>query len=69
MHPLSPLLVPLFGVLVAREMAAFARGRPFGSHVMLRRYADRAGLLLLALLLGVWLARCFGAWDGPVPLE
>jgi len=69
MHPLSPLLVPLFGVLVTAELVGVVRGRAPWDRAALSRHADRAAPLLLALLLGVWLSRCWGAWGGPVPLE
>ena len=69
MHPLSPLLVPLFGLLLAAELVGAVRGRAPWDRAAWRRHADRAAPLLLALLLGVWLARCWGCFAGPVPLE
>jgi Protein of unknown function (DUF2752) len=66
-HPLAPLLVPLLGGFVAYASLAYVRrGRWPGMQGAAAGRMAAAGLLLWALLFGVWIARFYGAFGGPV---
>jgi hypothetical protein len=72
LHPLSPILVPLFGGAVTFTLVDYVRG-PTRRRVMPSWWTSRAATLafsgLLAVLVGVWLARFGGYFGGPVPVE
>lgn len=70
-HPLSPLMTPLLALLVGRAALAYVGFVPPSRPDDARRarWTTRVGLVLLALLLGVWAARFFGAFGGPVPVS
>jgi hypothetical protein len=64
LHPLLPVLMPLGAWLACAELltergAAAPRARQRGVRELF-------GGALVALLLGVWIARFFGAFGGPV---
>jgi hypothetical protein len=65
MHPLWFVVLPALAALGVAECVAFFRIRRWGS-VLEGRFARRVGAVILALLLGVWVARFFGAFGGPV---
>jgi hypothetical protein len=72
LHPLSPVLVPLFGGALALVLFDYVRGpeRPRAVPAWWTSRAATAGFsVLLALLLGVWVARFAGYFGGPVPVE
>jgi hypothetical protein len=73
LHPLSPLLVPIVVVALVGALwepwsqahASEARWRlPRG----VERWQGPAAWALLLLVIGVWLARFWGAFGGPVPI-
>ncbi len=66
-HPLAPVLVPLVAGFFAYGAIAYVRlGRwPATSGKAAGRMAG-AVIVLWVLLLGVWIARFFGAFGGPV---
>lgn len=73
LHPLSPLCVPV-ALVVALEVVLGA-GRT-GRTGFCERWLTRAGLhpdwifgVLSLMLLGVWVARFFGAFGGPVSID
>jgi hypothetical protein len=72
LHPLAPILVPLFGGAVALALIDYVRG-PTRRRVMPAWWTSRAATFafsgLLAVLVGVWLARFAGYFGGPVPVE
>jgi hypothetical protein len=72
LHPLSPVLVPLFGGAMALVLFDYVRGperrRPTPTW-WTSRSATFAFSGLLAVLVGVWLARFAGYLGGPVPVE
>jgi hypothetical protein len=70
-HPLAPLLAPLFAGALAKVLIDYVRGgqpRPAPGW-----WTSRTTTLfasgLLALILGVWVARFAGYFGGPVPVE
>lgn len=68
LHPLWPVVAA--AALLVAAAAAVARvrtGRYGGPWV--RRVVAWGGPLLLALFLVVWVARFFGAFGGPAPIE
>jgi hypothetical protein len=72
LHPLSPVLVPLFGGAVALVLFDYVRG-PERPRAVPAWWTSRTATIafsgLLAVLLGVWLARFAGYFGGPVPVE
>jgi hypothetical protein len=72
LHPLSPVLVPVFGGAMALVLFDYVRG-PERRRPTPRWWTSRAATFafsgLLAVLVGVWLARFAGHLGGPVPVE
>jgi hypothetical protein len=71
-HPLSPVLVPLFGGAMALVLVDYVRGpaqRRWKPAWWTSRAATFAFSGLLTVLVGVWLARFGGYLGGPVPVE
>lgn len=70
-HPLVFVLSPLFVGLVANALFDYVRGT--AARAVAKRgsgpWLGRALWLLLALMLGIWVARFFGAFGGPVPVH
>jgi hypothetical protein len=69
-HPLVFVLAPLFFGALGAAAVSFVRGpAPHSGRAWLTgRAVTAAGWSLLALVLGVWIARFFGAFGGPVPV-
>jgi hypothetical protein len=65
-QPLSPVIVPLAAAFAAHEMLAFVRFGRARPERPLGPWSRRALATLVALLIGVWIARFFGAFGGPV---
>jgi hypothetical protein len=71
LHPLVPLLAPLYFGLIGAAALGYVAG-PERSRRRLRftgRWVNPIAWALLALVFGVWLARFFGAFGGPVPVH
>jgi hypothetical protein len=69
LHPLSPLIVPLATGLIAAQALGYVRtGRALTTTRGPLSFELVAAALAL-LLLGVWLARFFGYFGGPVSLR
>lgn len=65
LHPLSILLVPFAGAIIARQIARYVRtGSALGDP--LPRWIEPVAAGLMVLLLGVWVARWCGFFGGPV---
>jgi hypothetical protein len=71
LHPLSPLIAPLFFALVATAAKTYLEGPPATppAHRMPTRWLNLAAWFLFLLVFGVWVARFFGAFGGPVPVR
>lgn len=73
LHPLSPLCVPLVVVVVLEGVLSAGRaGRIGWSEHLLTRWRLHPDWIFGALslmLLGVWIARFFGAFGGPVSID
>lgn len=71
LHPLSPLLTPLFvGALLTAALGYIAGPeRRLPRLPIPRRFVTPIGWALFALVFGVWLSRFFGAFGGPVPVR
>ena len=68
-HPLAPILVPLVSVYAIASAVSYIRhGTSRLDAALLRPSTNFALGLLLILLLGLWIARFFGAFGGPVPV-
>lgn len=71
-HPLSPVIVPLLAGLFASATWHFVRGPSAVSPPVVAlppRVVNAGAALLFVLVLGVWVARFFGAFGGPVPVR
>ncbi|MFO7181762.1 MAG: DUF2752 domain-containing protein [Pseudomonadota bacterium] len=71
-HPLVPVLAPLVAFVLGAAIVRFVAG----PRVRLPRLfpprhplVTGLGVLLLVAVLGVWAARFFGAFGGPVPVR
>ena len=72
LHPLSPLVVPLVAAGVLWGLSGTSGSSMLHSAArarVVREIADISSVILVALLIGVWIARFFGAFGGPVPVE
>ena len=69
LHPLSPVILPLFATVLASHALRYVRdGAPLGTE-KIPRWLELAMGALAALLLGVWIARFFGFFGGPVSVR
>jgi hypothetical protein len=73
LQPLSPVLVPIAALLSAETLFVYLWQRPNTlSERLLARYRVNSNWLwgiATVLLLGVWAARFFGAFGGPVSIS
>jgi hypothetical protein len=72
LHPLSPALAPLLAWLsskAALDYIGLGSARRRAVSAKTARWTSAFGFALLALLLGVWGARFFGAFGGPVSVS
>jgi hypothetical protein len=71
-HPLVFVLTPLFAYLAARAGYVYVRGgavQTLGERSFwLSRTTTLGSVAVVALVLGVWIARFLGAFGGPVPV-
>jgi len=68
LHPLSLVLVPLAIAVAAVQVARYVRTGSAWNAAPLSRGTELASAALVLLLLGVWVARLFGYFGGPVPV-
>jgi hypothetical protein len=69
LHPLSPVLAPFVAGVLATQSVAYVRtGAAFGTG-RVPRWLEILGAALAVLLLGIWVARFFGYFGGPVSLR
>lgn len=71
LHPLSPVLAPLYLGLLASAALSYLRGpraAPDRSFVSGRLFTALGSVLLVAVF-GLWIARFAGAFGGPVPVK
>jgi len=66
MHPLWFVVIPACGALAIAECVAFTRVHRWGT-VTEHRWVKRLCAAVVVALVGVWIARFFGAFGGPVP--
>ena len=70
LHPLSPIVAPLVALAFGYSAAGWVRGGPSGATKWLEsRWVTRAGVALCVAMVLVWIARFFGAFGGPVPVN
>ena len=68
LHPLSPLIVPLAaGLLLSQGLGYVHKGGALGVGAV-PRSIELLTAALVMLLFGVWIARFFGCFGGPVSL-
>lgn len=68
-HPLAILMVPLLGAYAAAHALSYIRhGVSQVDTFVTGKWIDRGILLLLIAMVGVWVARFFGAFGGPAPV-
>jgi hypothetical protein len=66
-HPLGLVLSPLVLIYLGAHGISYVRhGVSRVDEVVAGRWIDRILLVLLVAMLGVWIARFFGAFGGPV---
>lgn len=69
LHPLSILLVPVVGLIMAHNVLAYIKdGRASATESLQGRAATAIAIVLGLLGVAVWIARFFGAFGGPVPV-
>ena len=68
-HPLSPIIAPLAAGWIVTQAASYVRTeRGFGT-ARVPRSIELVAAALVMLLFGIWLARFFGCFGGPVSLR
>ena len=68
-HPLVFLVVPLVGLYVGAHAISYIRhGSSNVDQSLTGPVATTFVVIVALLLLGVWIARFFGAFGGPVPV-
>ena len=68
-HPLAPVVVPLLvGAIVYNTGVYLYAGKTAATEALQGRWITVAGIALAVLMVGVWIARFFGAFGGPVPV-
>ncbi len=69
LHPLAILFTPLLAVYFAAHSVSYIRhGASRVDEFLVGKWVDRALVVLLVAMLGVWIARFFGAFGGPAPV-
>ncbi len=73
LHPLVLLVTPIYVTVVVLGIISYVRGPPALPQGRVRRALDRVmgpwAMVTIVLLLSVWVARFFGYFGGPVPVE
>jgi len=68
-HPLAIVFSPLLAIYFGAHAISYIRhGTSRVDEVLVGKWVDRALLVLLVAMLGVWIARFFGAFGGPAPV-
>ncbi len=68
-HPLAMIIVPLLAIYASAHAVSYIRhGVSKVDSIVNGKWIDRGLILLLLTLLGVWVARFFGAFGGPAPV-
>lgn len=68
-HPLGMLFSPLLAIYFAAHAISYIRhGTSRVDELLVGKWVDRALLVLLVAMFGVWIARFFGAFGGPAPV-
>ena len=66
---MSPIFSPFIAVVLGNNALSYVRGGPFMASESLRgRWVTAVAVALGAAMVGVWIARFFGAFGGPVPV-
>ncbi len=69
MHPLAMFFTPMLGLYFAAHAVSYIRhGASRVDELLVGKWVDRALIVLLLAMLGVWIARFFGAFGGPAPV-
>ncbi|HMI86718.1 MAG TPA: DUF2752 domain-containing protein [Polyangiaceae bacterium] len=68
LHPLSPVIVPCATGWIVAQTVGYVRGRGTLRGARIPRSVELLAAALAFLLLGVWVARFFGFFGGPVSL-
>jgi hypothetical protein len=75
LHPLVLVLAPTYSLAIGVAVLSYVRGLPASAAAaraqsfVTSRAFTWAATALLALVVGVWAARFFGAFGGPAPVE
>jgi len=68
-HPLGMIIVPLFAAYALGHAVSYVRhGVSQVDTIVSGKWIDRFLILLLVSMIGVWIARFFGAFGGPAPV-
>lgn len=69
LHPLCLVISPLvIGLITYNALVYLRDGRVAAAESSKARWVTALGVALAALTVGVWIARFFGAFGGPVPV-
>lgn len=69
LHPLAPIVTPVVAVMLAYNSMTYVReGRFYAAERLNGRAMTAFAIVMGALMLGVWIARFFGAFGGPAPV-
>jgi len=67
-HPLALLITPTILIVLFRDLYGFAKRGVWGEGQQGGRVTTILAGALAAAMLGVWIARFFGCFGGPVPI-
>lgn len=68
-HPLALLIVPLFATYATAHAVSYIRhGVSQVDKIVSGKWVDRLLVLFIVAMIGVWVARFFGAFGGPAPV-
>lgn len=68
-HPLAFLIVPLFAsYAIAHAVSYIRHGVSQIDKIVSGKWVDRLLILFIVVMIGVWIARFFGAFGGPAPV-
>jgi hypothetical protein len=69
MHPLAMIFTPMLGLYFAAHAVSYIRhGASRVDELLMGKWVHCALIVLMLVMLGVWIARFFGAFGGPAPV-
>jgi hypothetical protein len=66
---MAPVVVPLFVLYIGAHAVSYVRhGRSTVDQVLANKWVTILSILIFGAMVGIWIARFFGAFGGPVPV-